>query len=146
MSTEKTLAIIKPDAVEHKQIGAIISMIEKAGLSIVAMRSLHLSRPQAEGFYAVHKGRPFYPGLVNFMTRGPVVVMCLQGDDAIHHYRELMGPTDPNEAAEGTIRKLYATSVVENAVHGSDAPESALFEINYFFPGFEPRDGAGSNC
>jgi len=145
MNIEKTLAIIKPDAVEHKKIGAIISMIENAGLSIVAMRSLHLSRPQAEGFYAVHKGRPFYSRLVNFMTRSPVVVLCLQGENAIHYYRELMGPTDPTEAADNTIRKRYATSVVENAVHGSDAPETARFEINYFFPGFEPQGDAESS-
>ena len=144
MTVERTLAIIKPDAIEHGQIGAIIAMIEKSGLSIVAMRSLHLSRPQAEGFYAIHKGRPFYPGLVNFMTRGPVVIMCLQGEDAIQRYRELMGPTDPNQAAEGTIRKRYATSVVENAVHGSDAPDTARFEIDYFFPGFAPAAGAES--
>lgn len=137
MTVERTLAIIKPNAVEQKRTGDIIAMIEKAGLSIIAMKLVHLSRPQAEGFYAVHRERPFFSSLVSFMTRGPVVVMCLEGENAIRRYRDLMGATDPAQAADGTIRKRYGSSVEQNAVHGSDAPETARFEIGYFFPGFE---------
>jgi nucleoside-diphosphate kinase len=138
MTVERTLAIIKPNAVEQKRMGDIIAMIEKAGLSIIAMKLVHLSRPQAEGFYAVHRERPFFSSLLSFMTRGPVVVMCLEGENAIRRYRDLMGATDPAQAADGTIRKRYGSSVEQNAVHGSDAPETARFEIGYFFPGFEP--------
>jgi len=137
MAVERTLSIIKPDAVEKHQIGAILAMIEGAGLHIKAMRMMHLSRPVAEGFYAVHKERPFFGELVEFMTRGPVVVSVLEGENAIAAYRELMGATDPAKAADGTIRKAYGANVGENAVHGSDAPETAQNEIRYFFPGYE---------
>jgi len=137
MAVERTLSIIKPDAVENHSIGAILAMIEGAGLHIKAVRMMHLSRPVAEGFYAVHKARPFFGELVEFMTRGPVVVSVLEGDNAIARYRELMGATDPAKAADGTIRKAHGTNVGENAVHGSDAPETAQNEIRYFFPGYE---------
>lgn len=133
MAVERTLSIIKPDAVEKQQIGAILAMIEGAGLRIKAMRMMHLSRPVAEGFYAVHKDRPFFGELVEFMSRGPVVVSVLEGENAIARYRELMGATDPAKAAEGTIRKAFGTNVGENAVHGSDAPETAATEIAFFF-------------
>ncbi len=137
MAVERTLSIIKPDAVEQSHVGAILAMIEGAGLRIKAMRMMHLSRPVAEGFYAVHKERPFFGELVQFMTRGPVVVSVLEGADAIARYRELMGATDPAKAAEGTIRKAHGSNVGENAVHGSDGPETAQNEIRYFFPGYE---------
>ena len=134
MATERTFSIIKPDAVEANNVGNILAMIEGAGLKIKAMRLVHLSRPMAEGFYAVHKERPFFGELVDFMTRGPVVVSVLEGVAA---YRTLMGATNPAEAAEGTIRKLYAKDIGENAAHGSDSLENAGIEINYFFPGYE---------
>jgi nucleoside-diphosphate kinase len=137
MAIERTLSIIKPDAVEKHHIGAIIALIEGAGLHVKAARMIHLSRPVAEGFYAVHKARPFFGELVEFMTRGPVVVMALEGDNAIAKYRELMGATDPAKAADGTIRKAHGANVGENAVHGSDAVETAKNEIAYFFPGHE---------
>lgn len=137
MAVQRTLSIIKPDAVEKNQIGGILAMIEGAGLHIKAMRMMHLSRPVAEGFYAVHKERPFFGELVEFMTRGPVVVSVLEGDEAVVRYRELMGATDPAKAADKTIRKAYGSNVGENAVHGSDAPETAQNEIRYFFPGYE---------
>ncbi|MBO6937806.1 MAG: nucleoside-diphosphate kinase [Deltaproteobacteria bacterium] len=135
MATERTLSIIKPDAVEANNVGAILAMIEKAGLKIVAMRMLHLSRAQAEGFYAVHKERPFFGELCDFMTRSPVVVSVLEGDNAVAKYREVMGATNPAEAAEGTIRKAFAKDIGENSVHGSDSLENAGIETNYFFPG-----------
>ena len=137
MAVERTLSIIKPDAVEKNKIGEIVAMIEGAGLTIKAMRMMHLTRPVAEGFYAVHAERPFFGELVEFMTRGPVVVSVLEGENAIAKYRELMGATNPANADEGTIRKAYAKDVGENAVHGSDAPETAANEIRYFFPGYE---------
>lgn len=137
MAVERTLSIIKPDAVEQSHVGAILAMIEGAGLRIKAMRMMHLSRPVAEGFYAVHAERPFFGELVQFMTRGPVVVSVLEGEDAIARYRELMGATDPAKAADATIRKAYGSNVGENAVHGSDGPETAQNEIRYFFPGYE---------
>ena len=137
MAIERTLSIIKPDAVEKHRIGAIISLIEGAGLEVKAARMMHLSRPVAEGFYAVHKARPFFGELVEFMTRGPVVVMALEGEDAIAKYRKLMGATDPAKAEAGTIRKAHGANVGENAVHGSDAVETAKNEIAYFFPGHE---------
>ena len=139
MTVERTLSIIKPDAVEKHDIGGIIAMIETAGLRIRALRMLHLSRPQAQGFYAVHASRSFFEELVAFMTRGPVVVMCLEGENAIQRYREVMGATDPAKAAAGTIRKKYGTDIGENACHGSDALETAAFEVGFFFPGFELR-------
>lgn len=137
MAVERTLSIIKPDAVERNHVGGILAMIEGAGLCIKAMRMMHLSRPVAEGFYAVHKERPFFGELVEFMTRGPVVVSVLEGEGAITKYRELMGATDPAKAADGTIRKAYGSNVGENAVHGSDGPDTAQNEIRYFFPGYE---------
>lgn len=139
MTVERTLSIIKPDAVEKHSIGGIIAMIEDAGLRVRAMRMLHLSRPQAQGFYAVHEKRPFFGELVEFMTRGPVVVMCLEGENAIQKYRDVMGATDPAKAAANTIRKKFGKDIGENACHGSDAPETAAFEVGYFFPGFEVR-------
>jgi len=137
MAVERTLSIIKPDAVENHNIGDILALIEGKGLSIKAMRMLHLTRPMAEGFYAVHSERPFFGELVEFMTRGPVVVSVLEGENAIATYRELMGATNPENADDGTIRKLYAKDVGENAVHGSDGPDTAATEIRYFFPGYE---------
>ena len=137
MAVERTLSIIKPDAVEKHHIGEIIAMIEKQGLGIRAMKMVHLTRPQAEGFYHVHRERKFFPELVEFMTRGPVVIMVLEGDNAIARWRDLMGATDPGKAAENTIRKRFGANVGENASHGSDAVETARFEVGYFFPGFE---------
>ncbi|MGD8605899.1 MAG: nucleoside-diphosphate kinase [Myxococcales bacterium] len=134
MAVERTLSIIKPDAVEQNNIGHILAMIEQAGLKILGMRMLHLTRPQAEGFYAVHRERPFFGELVDFMTRGPVVVSALEGDDAVARYRKLMGATNPAEADDGTIRKLYGTDVGENACHGSDSVENGKIEVGYFFP------------
>jgi nucleoside-diphosphate kinase len=130
---ERTLSIIKPDAVKNNYIGKIVARFEEEGLRIAAMRKMHLSQREAEGFYAVHAERPFFGELTAFMSSGPCVVMVLEGDNAITRNRELMGATNPAEAAEGTIRKLYAASIGENAVHGSDAPETAASEIGYFF-------------
>ncbi len=130
---ERTLSIIKPDAVSRNLAGAILQRIEEAGLRIVALRMLHLTKPQAEGFYAVHRERPFFAPLVRFMTSGPVIVSVLEGDDAIGRYRKLMGATNPEEADAGTLRKDFATDIERNAVHGSDAPETAATEIAYFF-------------
>ena len=137
MALERTLSIIKPDAVEKHKIGGILAMIEESGLVIRAMRMVRLSRPQAESFYAVHKERPFFGELVEFMTRGPVVVAALEGEDAVTRYRELMGATDPAKADEGTIRKAYGSNVGENACHGSDSLENARKEVSFFFPGYE---------
>jgi nucleoside-diphosphate kinase len=137
MATERTLSIIKPDAVKKNVIGQIIAMYEAAGLRIAATRKTQLSRAQAEAFYAVHKERPFYGSLVEFMTTGPVVVSVLEGEDAIKKNREIMGATNPAQAAEGTIRKLFASSIEANAVHGSDAPETAAVEVAFFFPASE---------
>ena len=137
MAVERTFSIIKPDAVGKNAIGRIIARFEAAGLKIVAARMLHLSRAQAEGFYAVHRERPFFKDLVEFMISGPVLVQVLQGDNAILKNRDLMGATDPKQAAKGTIRADFADSIDANAVHGSDAPETARTEIAYFFPEFE---------
>jgi nucleoside-diphosphate kinase len=137
MAVERTLSIVKPDAVEKNNIGGIIAMIEAAGLKVKAMKMQHMSRPQAEGFYAVHKARPFFGELVDFMTRSPSVVMCLEGENAIAKYREVMGATDPAKAAPNTIRKKFGANIGENACHGSDSPETAKFEVSYFFPGYE---------
>lgn len=134
---ERTLSIIKPDAVGNNNIGAIIDRFEKAGLKIVAAKMTHLCRGKAEGFYAVHKGRPFFEDLVKFMTTGPVLVMVLEGDNAISKNREIMGATDPKKAAAGSIRADFAKTIDENAVHGSDAPETAQNEIAYFFAATE---------
>jgi len=137
MAIERTLSILKPDTVEKNKIGDVIALIEKAGLRVVAAKLIRLSRPQAEGFYAVHKDRPFFGELVDFMIRGPVVTLVLEGENAIATYRKVMGATNPANADQGTIRKLYAKDVGENAVHGSDAADTAKQEIAYFFPGYE---------
>ena len=137
MGVERTLSIIKPDAVAKNVIGQILSRFEQAGLRIIAARMMFLSRAQAEGFYAVHKERPFFRDLVDFMTSGPVVVQVLEGDAAIQKNRDLMGATDPRKAAKGTIRGDFAQSIDANAVHGSDSPQSALTEIAYFFPALD---------
>jgi nucleoside-diphosphate kinase len=133
MSVEQTLSIIKPDGVEKNLIGEIYGRFEKAGLQIVAARMMHLTKAQAEGFYAVHKERPFYQDLVAYMTSGPVVVQVLEGDGAIDKNREIMGATNPDDAAPGTIRKDFAASIEENVVHGSDGPDTAAQEIEFFF-------------
>ncbi len=133
MATERTLSIIKPDAVAANHIGAIYSRFEAAGLRIVAARMLHLSKQQAEAFYAVHRERPFYSDLVSFMTSGPVVVQVLEGENAVQANRDIMGATNPAEAAAGTIRADFASNVEENAVHGSDAAQTAATEIAFFF-------------
>ena len=133
MSVERTLSIIKPDAVAKNVIGEIYSHFEKAGLRIVAAKMLHLSREQAEGFYAVHKERPFFGDLVEFMMSGPVMVQVLEGDNAIAAHREVMGATNPKEAAPETIRAKFASTIDENAVHGSDGPDTAKVEIAFFF-------------
>ena len=130
---ERTLSIIKPDGVEKNIIGKIYSRFEKAGLRIIEAKMLHLSREQAEGFYAVHKERPFFNDLVDYMTSGPVMVQVLEGEDAINLNRKLMGATNPEDAEEGTIRKDFAESIERNAVHGSDGPDTAAIEIEYFF-------------
>lgn len=134
MAVERTISIIKPDAVAKNVIGDIYSRFEQAGLRIVAARMLHLSQEQAGEFYAVHRERPFYGELVSFMTSGPVMVQVLEGEDAIAKNRELMGATNPQEAAPGTIRADHARTVDENAVHGSDGPDTAAVEIAFFFP------------
>lgn len=134
MAVERTLSIIKPDAVAKNVIGEIYSRFEKAGLKVIAARMVHLSRADAEGFYAVHKARPFFNDLVTFMISGPVMVQVLQGEGAILKNRDLMGATDPKKADKGTIRADFADSIDANAVHGSDAPETAAVEIAYFFP------------
>jgi nucleoside-diphosphate kinase len=137
---EQTISIIKPDAVAKNVIGAIYTRFEDAGLQIVAAKMQHLSREEAEGFYAVHRERPFFNDLVDFMTSGPVMIQVLEGENAITKNRELMGATNPAEAAPGTIRADFAVSIDENAVHGSDSPENAKIEIDYFFPeGVCPR-------
>lgn len=135
--TERTFSIIKPDAVARNLSGEILAMIQQSGLQIKAMKMIQLSRAQAEGFYAVHKERPFFASLVDFMISGPVVCAILEGKDAIKRYRDLMGSTNPANAAEGTIRKKYAQSIEANSVHGSDAPETAAFEMSYFFSALE---------
>jgi len=137
MAVERTFSIIKPDAVAKNAIGQILARFEAAGLKVIAARMMHLSRGQAEGFYAVHKERPFFKDLVDFMISGPVLVQVLQGESAIAKNRELMGATDPKKAAKGTIRADFAASIDANAVHGSDAPETARQEIAFFFPGYE---------
>ena len=137
MAVEKTFSIIKPDAVAKNVIGEIVSRFEKAGLRVVASRMAHLSKEEAQGFYAEHEGRPFFNDLVEFMTSGPVVVQVLEGEDAIAKNREVMGATNPADAADGTIRKEFALSIGENSVHGSDAPETAAEEIAFFFSGLE---------
>ena len=134
MAVERTLSIIKPDAVAKNVIGEIYARFEKAGLKVIAAKMVHLSQADAEGFYAVHKGRPFFNDLVSFMISGPVMVQVLEGESAIQKNRDLMGATDPKKAEKGTIRADFAQSIDANAVHGSDAPETAKVEIAYFFP------------
>jgi nucleoside-diphosphate kinase len=135
--SERTLAIIKPDAVEARLAGRIIQRIEEAGFEIRAMRRLQLSQKDAEGFYAVHRARPFFASLTTFMSSGPAIVMVLEAPDAIRKWRTLMGATDPAKADPGTLRKEFAQSIERNATHGSDAPETAAYEIGYFFAGLE---------
>ena len=141
MALEQTLSIIKPDAVKKNVIGQILARFEAAGLRVAAARMMHLSRAEAEGFYAVHRERPFFKDLVEFMISGPVMVQVLQGENAIARNRELMGATDPKKAAAGTIRADFASSIDANAVHGSDGPETARVEIAYFFPACEVFSG-----
>lgn len=133
MSLERTFSIIKPDAVSTGHAGDILAMMERAGFRILALRMLRLSRGQAEGFYAVHRGKFFFEGLIKFMTEGRVIVMALERENAIAGLRELMGPTDPAKATQGTIRKHFGTNIERNAVHGSDGPETAEAELRYFF-------------
>ena len=134
---ERTLSIIKPDAVERNLTGPILAMIQAAGLKVTAMKMLRLTKAQAEGFYAVHKDKPFFNSLTDFMSSGPVVVSVLQGENAVARYREIMGATNPTNAAEGTIRKAFALDVEKNSVHGSDAAQTAASEITYFFSQLE---------
>ncbi len=137
MAIQRTLCIIKPDAVEKRKQGAVVQRLLDEGFNILGMRQTHLSLKQAEGFYAVHKERPFFRELVTFMTRGPVVVVALERDNAVQHYRDVIGATDPAKAADGTIRKLYGSNVGENAVHGSDSEENGRIECGFFFAGHE---------
>ena len=137
MAVQRTFSILKPDATKRNLTGAVNAVIEKAGLRIVAQKRIQMTTARAQTFYAVHKERPFFSELVEFMTSGPVVVQVLEGEDAISRYREVMGATNPANAAEGTVRKLFAQSVGENTVHGSDAPETAAIEIAQFFSGNE---------
>ena len=133
MNLQRTFSIIKPDAVASGHAGKILANLQSEGFRIVGLRMLQMSREEAEGFYAVHRERPFFAGLVEFMTEGPVIVMALEREDAVKRLREVMGATNPANAAEGTIRKLYAASIERNAIHGSDAPETAEVELRYFF-------------
>ena len=137
MTTQRTLAIVKPDAVAKRVAGQIVTRIENAGFTIVALKLIHMSLDEARGFYIVHRERPFYQSLCEFMTQGPCLLMVLEADNAIQRWRDLMGATDPAKAAPGTIRRDFASSIEANAVHGSDAPESAAFEIPYFFSSLE---------
>ena len=137
MTTERTFAIIKPDAVKAGHTGKILARIEAAGFALRAMRLQHLSKKEAEGFYAVHKERPFFGELTSFMSSGPCVLLCLEATDAIRKWRDTMGPTDPAKADPGTLRRDFGTSIGNNATHGSDAPETAAFELGYFFRGME---------
>ncbi len=137
MSVERTFSIIKPDAVAAGQAGQILAMLEGAGFRILGLRMTKLTQQQAEGFYAVHRERPFFPSLVKFMTEGPIIVMALEREDAVKKLREVMGATNPANAAEGTVRKKFAASIERNCIHGSDAPETAAVELAYFFPSVE---------
>jgi len=134
---QRTLTIIKPDGVEQKSVGDVISVLEKEGFRILAARMLHMTKAEAEGFYAVHKGKKFYEDLTRFMSSGPCLPMVLERDNGIAHLREIMGATDPAKAADGTIRKKFAANVERNVIHGSDSPESAADEMRYFFPTIE---------
>ena len=134
---ERTLSIVKPDGTEKNLIGEVVSRFEKNGINVIALKMVKLTKEDAEGFYAVHRERPFFDSLTDFMSRGPIVVMALEGENAIAKVREIMGATNPEEADEGTIRKDFASNIEENTVHGSDSPESAEYEINYFFNALE---------
>jgi nucleoside-diphosphate kinase len=134
---DRTFAIIKPDAVERQLAGQILARIEAAGFTVRALRMQHLSKREAEGFYAVHRERPFFGGLTDFMSSGPCILLALEANDAIRKWRDLMGATDPAKAADGTLRKEFGSSIERNATHGSDAPETAAFELGYFFRGLE---------
>ena len=134
---QRTFAIIKPDAVRTQVTGRILARIESEGFAVRAMRMIHMSKAEAEGFYHVHRERPFFGGLTDFMSSGPCVVLCLEAEDAIKKWRDLMGATDPAKATEGTLRKEFGASIDNNATHGSDAPETAAFELGYFFRGME---------
>ena len=134
MAKERTLSILKPDALQGHNVGKILAKLEESGLKPVAMKMLHMTQPEAEGFYAVHRERPFFTSLVKYMTSGPVIVQVLEGDNAVAKNREVMGATDPAKAADGTIRKLFAKSIEANSVHGSDSVDNARTEIAYFFP------------
>jgi len=135
MAIERTFGIVKPDAVAKNAIGGVIDLVEKAGLKIIALRLVRLGETQAKAFYAVHKERPFFGALVQFMTSGPCVVMAIEGENAIARYREVMGPTDSKKAPAGTIRNRYGTDIERNAVHGSDGPDTARVEVSFFFAG-----------
>jgi nucleoside-diphosphate kinase len=137
MATQRTLCIIKPDAVEKRKQGAIVQRLLDEGFDVLSMKQVRLSRATAEGFYAVHKSRPFFDELCTFMTRGPVVIVALEAENAVQRYRDVIGATDPAKAADGTIRKLYGANVGENAVHGSDSEENGKLECSYFFAGNE---------
>ncbi|MGH9776344.1 MAG: nucleoside-diphosphate kinase [Candidatus Acidiferrales bacterium] len=137
MALERTLAIIKPDATARGLAGDILKLIHEAGFKIIAIKSLRLAKSEAEGFYAVHKGKPFFPALVEFMSSGKIFVMALEREGAIARWRETMGATDPAKAAHGTIRKIFGSNIQNNCTHGSDAPDTAAFEISYFFSGAE---------
>ena len=134
---ERTLSIVKPDGVQKHLIGEVIKRFERAGLKVVALKMISMDKKEAEGFYAVHRGKAFYESLTTFMSSGPAVVMVLEGEGAISKTRELMGATDPKQAKEGTLRRQFATNIERNVVHGSDAPETAAFEIKYFFNSLE---------
>lgn len=134
---ERTLSIIKPDGVSRNLVGTVVQRIEKEGLKILAMKMIHMTKKEAEGFYKVHEGKPFYGSVTDFMSSGPCVVMVLEGEDAIKTYRKLMGATNYKDAEEGTIRREFATDIERNVVHGSDSPENARFEIGYFFSALE---------
>jgi len=137
MSVERTFSIIKPDAVAAGKAGEILAMIEQVGFKVLGLRMTRLTEAQAQGFYAVHKERPFFGGLVKFMTEGPIIVMALEREDAVKKLREVMGATNPANAAEGTVRKRFAANIERNCIHGSDAPETAAVELNIFFPASE---------
>ena len=137
MALERTFSIVKPDAVAKNAIGEIIAALEKEGLKPIAMKMMHLSAAQAQGFYHVHSSKPFFGDLVKFMTEGPIVAMVLEGEDAIARYRKVMGATNPEKAEAGTLRKRFGSNIERNATHGSDAPDTAKFEIGYFFSGLE---------
>ena len=139
MSVQQTLCIIKPDAVAKRVQGHILQRVLDEGFEVLAMRQVHITRSEAEGFYAVHQGKPFFDGLCNFMSRGPIVVAALRREDAVAHWRKVIGATDPAKAEDGTIRKLYGAFLSENAVHGSDSEDNGRLECSYFFPGLELR-------